>query len=212
MAAHGVEGSTGRGALGKAEAVVPYFERAQAFVTKQKVTTGSSIPQQLAKNIFLTPGQTTGRKTIEAVLAEEIARPLPRARTAELYLNYAQLTPHLYGICAASWYYFDEPPWHMSLEQASDLTGLLTAPEYARRAADGGVDVGDSSAKLTKDEVSYAKSFVQQQYGKHGGVEAAPRHHRHHVPGKRPRRRPETGRWVLDDARCRPRPPPYRRG
>ena len=50
---------------------------------------------------------------------------LPDRRVLELYVNYAQFGPHLYGICAASWYYFGEPPWSMTAYQSAQLMGVL---------------------------------------------------------------------------------------
>ena len=40
-------------------------------------------------------------------------------------MDYAQFGPGLYGVCAASWYYFGEPPWNMTQYQADQLMGVL---------------------------------------------------------------------------------------
>ena len=88
--------------------------KAQAYFQGKPDLSGSTIPQQQVKNIFLGDDQSARQKGIEAVLATQFSYTLSPQRTLELYLNYAQFGPHLYGVGAASWYYFGTPPWNTS--------------------------------------------------------------------------------------------------
>lgn len=123
-----------------------FIERIEAFLDDipDNDPHGSSIPQQLVKNIFMVRGDSTlvqaSRKGVEAVLSYPFNLILGDKRQLELYLNYAQFGPNLYGICAASWYYFNRPPWDGSIETASWIAGLLPAGEDAVRAEGGGID------------------------------------------------------------------------
>jgi monofunctional biosynthetic peptidoglycan transglycosylase len=115
--------------------------RVAAYLQGQADPAGSTIPQQLAKNVFLWPRQDPARKAIEAVLSTELSLTLSDQRMTELYLDYAQFGPHLYGICAASWYYFGEAPWDVTQYQADQLMGVLPAPDRVTRAPGGGLDI-----------------------------------------------------------------------
>ncbi|BAS17612.1 monofunctional biosynthetic peptidoglycan transglycosylase [Arthrobacter sp. Hiyo8] len=112
--------------------------RVDAYLNGKPDPSGSTIPQQLVKNIFLWPDQNALRKALEAGLSTEFSYTLSKQRIMELYLNYAQFGPKLYGICAASWYYFDEAPWYMSEYQAAQLMGTLPLPSLVQRAKGGG--------------------------------------------------------------------------
>ncbi len=116
--------------------------RAQAYFEGKPDPSGSTIPQQLVKNIFLWDDQNAVRKGIEAVLATQFSYTLSPQRTLELYLNYAQFGPHLYGVCAASWYYFGTPPWNLSDYQSAQLMGVLPLPDLVRRDPHGGIFLG----------------------------------------------------------------------
>ncbi|NCL75971.1 transglycosylase domain-containing protein [Rhodococcus sp. YH1] len=123
-----------------------FIERIEAFLDDipDNDPHGSSIPQQLVKNIFMIRGDSTfvqaSRKGVEAVLSYPFNLILGDKRQLELYLNYAQFGPNLYGICAASWYYFNRPPWDGSVKTAAWIAGLLPAGEDAIRAQGGGID------------------------------------------------------------------------
>ncbi|OLL18953.1 transglycosylase domain-containing protein [Rhodococcus sp. M8] len=116
-----------------------FADRARAHLTGEEQQTYSTIPQQLAKNMFFTPDQSAVRKAVETVPSVLLSATLPDARIMELYLNYAQFGPDLYGVCAASWYYFDTPPWEMYQYHAMQLAGMLPNPEDVVRLPGGGV-------------------------------------------------------------------------
>lgn len=77
------------------------MDRAQVHARGEPDDSGSTIPQQLVKTMFLTPDQTAVRKGVEAVLAQEMAYLVFDARIIEPYTDYAQFSPEGYGVCAA---------------------------------------------------------------------------------------------------------------
>lgn len=89
---------------------------------------GSTITQQLAKNLFLTPRQTLGRKVQEALLALWLEHDYTKDQILELYLNRMYFGDGAYGIEAAAQKYFGKSARNLSLSQAAILAGLLQAP------------------------------------------------------------------------------------
>lgn len=88
----------------------------------------STITQQLAKNLYLSPSRNPLRKLKEAVLAYRIEWALPKERILELYLNVAEFGPNLWGVDAASERYFGRPAARISMEQAALLVATLPHP------------------------------------------------------------------------------------
>jgi len=91
---------------------------------------GSTITQQLARNLFLTRERTLARKVKEAVLAIRMERTFPKEQILEMYLNTIYFGHGTYGIEAASQTYFGKSPSQLNLAEASVLAGLIAAPEY----------------------------------------------------------------------------------
>jgi penicillin-binding protein 1A len=89
---------------------------------------GSTITQQLAKNLFLTPDQTLGRKIQEAVLAIWLEQNYTKADILELYLNRVYFGHSATGIEAAAQTYFGKSARNLSLGEAAILAGSLQAP------------------------------------------------------------------------------------
>lgn len=89
---------------------------------------GSSITQQLAKNLFLTPDQTLRRKIQEALLALWLEVQLDKRDILELYLNRVYFGAGAYGVGAAAVRYFGKPPAALDLAESAMLAGLLKAP------------------------------------------------------------------------------------
>ncbi|SFL37231.1 transglycosylase domain-containing protein [Geodermatophilus ruber] len=138
------------------------FDRAQAHLAGDEDPTGSTIPQQVAKNLFLNQEMSAWRKAVEAALSMELALLLDDRRVLELYVNYAQFGPTIYGVCAASWYYFDTPPQNLPVDQAVQLVGLLPSPGHVQRAPGGGLDfdVADGRGWLSRSHVINAQNRV----------------------------------------------------
>ena len=89
---------------------------------------GSTIAQQLAKNVFLTPEKTMTRKQQEMLLAIWIERSFSKEEILEKYMNRVYFGGGNWGLEAASQYYFDKPAEDMDLAEAAVITGILKAP------------------------------------------------------------------------------------
>jgi monofunctional glycosyltransferase len=144
--------------------------RAQAHLAGEEDPSGSTIPQQVAKNLFLNQELSAGRKAVEAGLSMELALLLDDRRMLELYVNHAQFGRTIYGVCAASWYYFDTPPQQLPVDQAVQLVGLLPSPGHVRRAPGGGLDfdVEDGLGWLSRSHVLNAQKRVPRHIAKLG--------------------------------------------
>jgi monofunctional biosynthetic peptidoglycan transglycosylase len=95
---------------------------------------GSTITQQVAKNLFLWPGRSVVRKALEFPLALWIDLVLPKQRILEIYLNIAELGPSgQFGAQAAAIYAFDHPSLTLSPREAALLAAIL--PNPVRRSA-----------------------------------------------------------------------------
>lgn len=91
---------------------------------------GSTITQQLAKNLFLTPERTIKRKIQEAMLAIWIEHTLTKDEILSAYLNRVYLGGGAYGIDAAAQRYFKKAANAMNLHEAATLAALLKAPSH----------------------------------------------------------------------------------
>ncbi len=89
---------------------------------------GSTITQQLARNLFLTPRKTYFRKYLEALTALGMDLVLPKARILELYLNVIEWGRGTFGIGAASARYYGIPPSALGLDQQRRLIAVLPNP------------------------------------------------------------------------------------
>ena len=97
---------------------------------------GSTITQQLARNIFLTNNRTFVRKIKEAILALALERKFSKDQILELYLNRVYFGGGAYGIDAASRKFFGHGADHLSLAEAAILAGLVKAPSNYAPTAD----------------------------------------------------------------------------
>jgi len=89
---------------------------------------GSTIPQQLARNLFLTPRKTYLRKYTEALIAIEMDVLMPKSRILELYLNCIEWGKGIYGIGAASYHYYGASVASLSLDELRRLVTIITNP------------------------------------------------------------------------------------
>lgn len=88
----------------------------------------STITQQLAKNLWLSPSRDPLRKMKEAVLTWQLERHLPKRRILELYLNVVELGDGIYGVEAASHHYFGRSASTLRPRQAAELAAGLPSP------------------------------------------------------------------------------------
>jgi membrane peptidoglycan carboxypeptidase len=95
---------------------------------------GSSITQQLAKNLYIKPEDRAKRnpmrKLRETMLAFEMTRRYSKEQILEWYLSNNYYGNGAYGIEAASWRYLNKPPSELTLAEAALLAGLPAAPNY----------------------------------------------------------------------------------
>jgi len=89
---------------------------------------GSTITQQLAKNLFLTPDRTIQRKIQETLLALWLEHKFTKNQILEIYLNRVYLGAGTYGIDAAAHRYFGKSARDLTLYEAAVIAGLLKAP------------------------------------------------------------------------------------
>ncbi len=117
---------------------------------------GSTVTQQLAKNLFLTPERSLKRKVQEVLLALELERRFTKDQILALYLNRVYLGNGTWGVDAAARRYFGIPATRLDLYQSALIAGLLKAPsrynplsdadlsrERTRQVLDNMVAVGD---------------------------------------------------------------------
>lgn len=88
----------------------------------------STITQQLARNLYLSPDRTLTRKAREAVIALKIESELTKERILELYLNVIELGEGVFGVQAASIHYFGLPADRLSRRQAAMLAATIPSP------------------------------------------------------------------------------------
>ncbi|MER3559186.1 MAG: hypothetical protein C4336_06870, partial [Armatimonadota bacterium] len=89
---------------------------------------GSTITQQLARNVFLTQRRTFARKFQEIILAQEMERRLSKERILELYLNQVYYGNGAYGVKAAARVYFNKPLERLTLAECALLAALPQRP------------------------------------------------------------------------------------
>ncbi len=115
---------------------------------------GSTITQQVVKNVYLSNRKTLTRKLQEAVLAIRVERQLTKKRILEIYLNIAEFGEGLYGIGPASRHYFSKHPSELTPKEGAFLAMLLPSPKKY-------------SISFRKKELTpYAASIVRSIMGK----------------------------------------------
>jgi monofunctional biosynthetic peptidoglycan transglycosylase len=116
------------------EAIEDAYERNQA---RQRVTRGgSTISQQLAKNLFLSARRTYARKAEEAIITLMIELLWSKQRILEVYLNVIEWGNGIYGAEAAAQHYFGVSAAQLTSEQAARLTAMIPNPRYFDRRRD----------------------------------------------------------------------------
>ena len=95
---------------------------------RDRLRGASTITQQLAKNLYLSPSRNPLRKMKEAVTALRFELALPKDRILELYLNVVELGPGMWGMPDASARYFGMPVDQLGEEQAAALAATLPFP------------------------------------------------------------------------------------
>ncbi|HEY7863961.1 MAG TPA: monofunctional biosynthetic peptidoglycan transglycosylase [Thermoanaerobaculia bacterium] len=89
---------------------------------------GSTITQQLAKNLYLSPARTPWRKLRELAITARLEHELSKKRILELYLNVAEFGQQTWGVEAAARRYFRKSAAELSREEAATLAAMLPSP------------------------------------------------------------------------------------
>lgn len=109
------------------EAIQMSFEKNLA--EGRYVRGGSTITQQLAKNMFLSKKKSLWRKFREALITNEIEKTLKKNEILERYLNIVQFGKNIFGVKSASRFYFKKHPSELTLNESVFLVFLLPSPE-----------------------------------------------------------------------------------
>jgi penicillin-binding protein 1A len=139
------------------------------IVQRRLLEGGSTLTQQLARNVFLSNERSLRRKIREAILAVELENHLNKKQILEMYVNNIYFGEGAYGIAAASDTYFGKTPDRLTIDEAALLAGLPQAPstynpfqnpDSTTRRRNEVLDNLKEWGKLTPGQVALAK---QQQ-------------------------------------------------
>lgn len=97
-------------------------------IKKKKMRGGSTITQQIAKNLFLKRERTLLRKFREVILAIELDATLSKKRLFEIYFNIVEWAPGIFGITNAAWYYFGKPVYMLTPLEGAYLASVIPGP------------------------------------------------------------------------------------
>ncbi len=131
---------------------------------------GSTLTQQLAKNLFLTPERSFRRKAQEAVMALWLEWKFTKDELLEIYLNRVYLGGGAYGVDAAARLYFGVPAPRLNLWQSAVLAGLpkapsrlnpRSAPEAAARRAAEVLDAMAETGAITQRQATAAAESIR---------------------------------------------------
>ncbi len=107
---------------------------------------GSTISQQLAKNLYLSPEKNLLRKIREAIITWRMERILSKRRILELYLNCVEWGNGIFGVEAASRHYYGKPSSELTPMEAARLAAILPNPRRYHPAGDQRFVVNRSNA------------------------------------------------------------------
>jgi penicillin-binding protein 1A len=122
---------------------------------------GSTLTQQLAKNLFLTQERTFQRKLQEVELALWLERKYSKNEILELYLNRVYFGSGAYGVEAAAQRYFGKPAKNVTLAEAAMLAGLVKSP--SRLAPNRNPDGAEKRAQTVLAAMAEAKFITEAQ-------------------------------------------------
>ncbi len=148
-----------------------FFELKESFLKNikrgQLNRGGSTITQQLVKNLYLHGAKTIGRKITEMYLAIKIEKKLSKKEILELYLNIAEFGHGIYGIKSASLFYFNKNPGFLTLSESAYLAQLLPSPvKYSQSFLDGSIndDVRDRMTTIVNKLARFGKISEDEHF------------------------------------------------
>jgi monofunctional biosynthetic peptidoglycan transglycosylase len=89
---------------------------------------GSTLTQQLAKNMYLSPEKSLSRKFKEFFIAKQLERKLSKSQILEKYVNIVEFGNNIYGLKTAAQHYFDKTPAELNILESVYLVSLLPSP------------------------------------------------------------------------------------
>lgn len=128
---------------------------------------GSTITQQVAKNLYLTQEKNFTRKVAEVFLATKLEKELSKEKILELYLNIIYYGDGYYGIQNASYGYFGKAPASLNLNEQTILVGLPNAPSIYQLSNNSNltkkrqeivIKTMANAGQLTEDQINEIKS------------------------------------------------------
>jgi penicillin-binding protein 1A len=122
---------------------------------------GSTITQQLARNLFLSPDQTVRRKVQELILAVWLETKFSKKEILSLYLNRVYFGAGAYGIEAASQRYFNVPASKLTVGEAALLAGLMKGPSRYSPLSD--TARAERRATVVLDQMVQTKAITAEQ-------------------------------------------------
>ncbi|ADG08723.1 penicillin-binding protein 1A [Caulobacter segnis] len=122
---------------------------------------GSTITQQLARNLFLSPAQNYRRKAQELILAVWLEMKFSKKQILALYMNRVYFGAGAYGIEAASQRYFNKPAKELSIGEAALLAGMMKGP--ARYSPVSAKERAARRATIVLDEMVRIKAITPEQ-------------------------------------------------
>lgn len=142
---------------------------------KKIVRGGSTISQQVVKNLFLSHEKTASRKFQEAFLTWQLENHVSKIRIFELYLNLAHFAKNVYGLRAAALFYFNKTVPQLTLRESLFLAAILPNPiifgnQYFRNALSPSriekmINVGTAlkhANRISQDDWNHARPLLQQ--------------------------------------------------
>jgi monofunctional glycosyltransferase len=131
---HGIDPAEIADALQLDRGAGPWATLAAVWRRRDRLRGASTITQQLAKNLYLSPSRSPLRKAKEAVTALRLELALPKDRILEMYLGVVELGPGVWGVDAASRRYFGVSPAQLDELQAAALAATLPHPRTSNPA------------------------------------------------------------------------------
>ena len=122
----------------RAAARKPTSPKAATSVKPPKIIGGSTITQQLAKNLFLAGERTLVRKGQELVVTLLLEQFLTKQRILEIYLNHVEWGEGVFGAEAAAQHYFRKPASKLNAYEAARLAVMLPRPKYFEKLPNSG--------------------------------------------------------------------------
>ena len=152
---------------------------------------GSTISQQLVKNLYLSPSKNPVRKLQEAIITWRMERTLSKRRILEIYLNVVEWGEAIFGVEAAAHLYYAKPAAALSAEEASRLAVVL--PNPLKYKVKGGTAYVEKRAAVIY-QIMVKRGIVIPQYEELKAAQENGQHSDAPAPGEDDTPQPQPGR------------------